>query len=206
MSNRGLTFLAECQTEFEAAIMRSTLERNGVECYLTNTATATALSYVGTAIGGTQIHVFEDDLSLARKLTEKPPYDSLDTTEWYCTLCEEEQEAAFDVCWKCGRSRASGGRTISSDDKLASEPAERELSVDLSELAKLERDVVRAWRASLFGVVSLPVLLHLYSAFLLIAVGLTGEKLPLKTKKMFWSAAIIDLAVFVIVVGLILRL
>lgn len=206
MSNRGLTFLAECQTEFEAAIMRSTLERNGVECYLTNTATATALSYVGTAIGGTQIHVFEDDLSLARKLTEKPPYDSLDTTEWYCTLCEEEQEAAFDVCWKCGRSRASGGRTISLDDKLASEPAERELSVDHSELAKLERDVVRAWRASLFGVVSLPVLLHLYSAFLLIAVGLTGEKLPLKTKKMFWSAAIIDLAVFVIVVGLILRL
>lgn len=206
MSNGSLTFLAECQTEFEAAIIRSTLERNGVECYLTNTATATALSYVGTAIGGTQIHVFEDDLALARKLIEKSQCESSDATEWYCTHCEEEQEAAFDVCWKCGRSRASVGRTISSDDKLASEPAEKERSVNFSELAKLERDVVRAWRASLFGVVSLPVILHLYSVFLLIAVGLTGEKLPLKTKKMFWGAAIIDLAVIVIVVGLILRL
>ncbi len=198
MPNNKLTFLTECQTEFEAEIIRSTLERSGIESYLINGATATTLSYIGSAIGGTQVHVLESDLPRARQLAEQRKPGSSNEAEWYCTHCDEEQGSAFDVCWKCGQDRASVGRTISPESNLESEFKEQELlTSNLAQLHLLEHDVVRAWRASLFGVVSLPVILHLYSAYLLVGVALSGEKLPIKTRWMFWGATIIDIAVIV---------
>ena len=207
MTRHRLITLGRYPTEIEAELVRSVLERNGIECYLSNCAAATALSYIGSAVGGAEIRVYESDIDAAQSLIETTEGGGDDNTAWFCTACEETQGPSFDECWKCGQDREQVGialpesrlddPNIAHDSQSSKFQAEKQLIGD---------DIVRAWRLSLFGLVTLPFILHLYSTFILIAVALSGEPMPRQAKRMFWGAAVIDVTAILLFVLILRRL
>lgn len=196
-----LVLLREFATEVEAQLAQSALEREGIESFLTNISTATALSYVGVATGGVRLSVDSDQHDRAREILRNDIPENFDASDWYCGDCREPQDGRFEVCWKCGKERASVETRESDADDIAEEVE----PVD-SEILLLEKSVTRAWRSAIFGLFILQGILHLYSMYLLMDVFLAGRKLSRPIIWKFWGAAAIDLmALFIIYYLLVLR-
>ena len=124
----------------EAEQVRGVLEANGIAAFVDGANATTALSYVGTALGGVKVLVGAGDADRAVGIV-----DSLDDEPdvpgkpWFCGPCEEEVDAGFDACWSCGKARAEVERpfpTRSGDERnAADQPAKDAPNVSPAEMS-----------------------------------------------------------------------
>jgi len=152
----------------------------------------TALWYVGTALGGVKLLVSEKDAAQARRLLADDYVNALQTRAspaWKCEKCHSDVDAGFVVCWNCGAEldESTAKEEVQSDSKriqsqTAPHGADAPLDKSMSDRppdgpdgkaaagveSQLPDDLIRAWRASLFGYLLLPPLLNLCSTWLLI--------------------------------------
>jgi hypothetical protein len=125
MSRPELVKIAACANAIDAEQIRSRLEQHGIAAFLDGANANTALSHVGTALGGVRVLVRMTDAEQAAEIVASARRDSMASPDpWYCGQCEEEIEGGFDICWSCGNARADVGRPlpVTSDDQRL-EPA-----------------------------------------------------------------------------------
>lgn len=181
--------IASAGNEFEAEHMRAFLAENGIRAFVIGGATQTALSYVGTAIGGVKVVVDTDDKERASSLLAEMDNGS-STEAWYCGHCEVDVDAGFDICWSCGKSRtkAEAVRDSLDEDQSADRvdanvnvAPEKHVTVnqDLGHEAttefELASQVGSAWRAACLGFTILPFFTHAYAIYVLAS---TFKSLP----------------------------
>ena len=210
----------------EAEYVRSVLEENGVAAFIDGAAANTALSYVGSAIGGVKVFVRTGDVERARKIVENVDGESdAAAASWFCGSCEETIDGTFEICWACGRARAdverpfpatcddehfdSGFRedgeadTPIPDDSgydtanpYASPMTSTAVTIPSDQRGEINPDaeamLLRAWRASIIGVVFLPIILHMYSMYLLIRAAMTATTFSQDGNKRFCRAFIVN--------------
>ncbi len=234
--------IASYANAVEAEHTRALLEENGLSAFVDGAAANTALSYVGTAIGGVRVFVRAGDTEQALGIIENV-FEESDTSAapWFCGRCAETVDGTFDVCWSCGEVRASAERPFpvapdvapsrpgTEGDSDANWPALDNSCYDQSnpyaspmtaetiaapgdEGAQIspwaEAMLLRAWRASILGLVFLPFVLHLYSMYLLARAAMTAGKFSPDGEKRFYRAFGVNVVaglIWGLVIGLALR-
>jgi hypothetical protein len=195
---KKLVEIARFDDLFRAETVRIGLEELGIPVFIESSETNRAMHYIGTALGGVKVLVPEEKkaeaLAAIVSFTESA---SSTTPEWICGECGEQVDAGFETCWSCGAGREAGMAvpppSATFQDELAApndpnDPGEATLPTNPYESPKTstadspqvdeaetpdatkeaEAIVLRAWRASVIGVVLCPVLLHIYSMYILI--------------------------------------
>lgn len=184
MAHDQLVTLASYPNAAVASIVRSHLEEEGIRTYLDGETASTMMSHVGTALGGVRLMVASHDLERAVALLQ----DELGERPqglWACGECGETVEPDFDVCWMCGADRPEqpevverkslneeeweridGGRLGDAESNLET----TDTDTDESDETAVGDDLAeRAWRASLLGIVFLP--LTIYAGWLVAKAG-----------------------------------
>jgi hypothetical protein len=214
--------IKSCASAVEAEQIRSVLEEQGVPAFVDGANTNTLLSHVGTALGGVRVFVRADDVEEALEIIESSGGAS---DPWYCGNCREMIEANFDLCWSCGNLRTDveqpfplvhgikhdlgeaaeqeaalpdlsgydAANPYASPRAPAMATAPIEPAGEISEEA--EAMLLRAWRASIIGIVFLPFVLHLYSMYLLIRAASTTRAFTPQGEKRFYRAMAVNLLV-----------
>ncbi len=234
--------IASYANAVEAEHARAVLEENGVSAFVDGAAANTALSYVGTAIGGVRVFVRAGDAEQALGIVENVLGETeASAASWFCGRCAETVDGTFDVCWSCGEARANVERPFpvtpdvapskpgTEGDDEANRPALDNSCYDQSnpyaspitpetiaapgdEDAQIspwaEALLLRAWRASILGLVFLPFVLHLYSMYLLAHAAMTTGRFSPDGEKRFYCAFGVNVVAGVVwglVIGLALR-
>lgn len=183
--------IANFALETEALQFRSMLESHGIEAFADGTAAGTMLSYFGTALGGIRLYVKADDVAAATEVLRSiNQADATDDEAWFCGECHEKVDAGFHVCWSCGQPRAEVELATPTSGGLVFATAEVE---DTSSDGDEDATLMRAWRASIIGLVFFPLFTHLYSMCLLIDVGMSGAELSGFGQKRFYLTLAINL-------------
>lgn len=189
-----LRLLETVSLPFEAEHLQQVLAAKGIEVFVEGVHSSNTFG-MNALMGAIKIKVREEDLPSARQALSELHNNS--GTAWYCGACQETNEPSFDYCWKCGGQRSDveaepptasrGGADVDVTDFRSQHPSQAnfnpspyappqtESTTDLpsEESSEYEELVNRAYRASIIGLVTLPVVLHLYSCLLIIsAVGL----------------------------------
>lgn len=103
----------------DAEHIRNVLEANGISAFIDAAATNTALSYVGTALGGVRVFVRADDVQHAIEvIASDDDASNSGRAPWFCGSCEEEIEGSFDICWSCGEPREQVARPLPNSRKI----------------------------------------------------------------------------------------
>lgn len=172
--------IASYALEVEALHFKSILEDNGIPAFVGGANANTVLSYVGTALGGVNLFVRTSDAVRAAEIIS-PLRDESDShcEKWFCGNCDEEVDAGFQVCWSCGQVRAKA--------EQASRPAANTNNSEVEANDKTEDTLRRAWNASLIGLVTLPIILHLYSIYLLLSVAEQGAKCSPQCRRLIYQ-------------------
>lgn len=108
---------------------RSRLEAAGIRAFVAGENAASALSYVGPALGGVKLQVGESDLERAAELLAED--DEADAAAeaagpWRCRPCQEVVDASFQVCWACGLPREDvEDETFGAEKTTRSIPSDR---------------------------------------------------------------------------------
>ena len=91
----------------QAEHILSVLRENGIDGFVDNAATQTALSYVGVALGGVNLYVRKNEVADAQAVLKnlQVGIDPLQPP-WYCGECQVEVDGGFEVCWSCGKPQA----------------------------------------------------------------------------------------------------
>jgi hypothetical protein len=187
-----LVQMASFENTIEAETARVALEHEGIQAFVDGAATANALSHVGTALGGVRLMVAKGDAQRAAKVMDLLAREArLDKAPWFCGVCREEVEATFDVCWSCqgDRSSVEVPRPQAAAD-LSSKATEAEAP---GEDSAVEAMLARAWRAAVIGIIFLPILLHLYSMWLLLRASTSGAAFSQQGSRRFYQAFAINL-------------
>lgn len=217
--------ITACSNAMEAEQIRSILEEHGVSAFIDGANTNTALSYVGTALGGVRVLVPAADAEKAIEIVESARGESaVPSVPWYCGQCNETIDGAFEVCWSCGNPRADIEQplpiTPTNDACVESGFEEGDVAdTPIPEFSDLDYDesnpyaspmttgstsaqcdkppeindeaeamLLRAWRASIIGIVFFPVATHLYSMYLLIRAANTATTFSPNGQKRFYRA------------------
>lgn len=81
--------------------VKNILEANGIDVILKNEFTSGAVGEVSPFDAWVEVWVVNDgDYQEATKLVENalsPNYEA----DWICGKCQEENDATFEICWKC---------------------------------------------------------------------------------------------------------
>ncbi len=106
MARTDFVEIAACANAVEAEQIRNALDQHGVSAFIDGASANTALSYVGTALGGVRVLVERSDAARAIEVVEGLR-DDPDITQapWYCGECHETIDGAFELCWSCGHAR-----------------------------------------------------------------------------------------------------
>jgi hypothetical protein len=159
----------------EALLARELLETEGIEVRLRNEHAASAMPHMTNALGGVGLAVAAADVERADEL-----------------LAPGVGEPAEDGAPDGGGPDAGG-------------PEADAGALDGDEGAEPARDALarRAWRAAILGLVFLPVLLHLYSAWLALRFhGEAGPASPASRRRaglaLLVDAAVIGLAAYLL--------
>jgi len=102
--------LKRCRDVIEAETLRIRLASAGIHAVVQGGQTATALSYVGSAVGYPQVEVTEDDYQSAVAILEADRVALATAGGWGCSRCGEYNEPSFDICWSCNKTRGPEDR------------------------------------------------------------------------------------------------
>lgn len=161
MGSTSLRTVATFGSPVEARLAQTRLQEAGLTAFVHGEETGTTLWYVGTALGGVTLQVPEADLERAAEILRSQD-QSRAAAAWTCPACGSEVDAGFEVCWSCGASGEENPQPETAHPALA-----EEMMPSGTDPPRADELLDRAWRASLFGLVILPGILHLYSATLL---------------------------------------
>lgn len=106
--SRSLLQIAAFSNAIEAEHLRLLLQRHGIAAFLDSANTATALSHLGSAVGGAKVLVSPDDADRALEViraADEP--EGAGDQVWFCGQCCVDVDAEFEVCWSCGQPRAN---------------------------------------------------------------------------------------------------
>ncbi|MCA9153602.1 MAG: hypothetical protein KDA38_02395, partial [Planctomycetales bacterium] len=235
MARTRLITLATFENAGQAYAAQGCLAARGIMAQVDGDVSHTALSYVGSALGGVKLLVLAEDADAAREcLATADPDSTDDSGPWQCDKCQEEVDAGFDVCWSCGATREEAAIPLKHvplrAEVLPSLPAvENEPDAsDPNDHSKLHlpRDpknpyaaptqvgavnrasiveerggddetealVLRAWRASIIGLVFWPGILHFYSMWLLLRAAFSkSEELSPTASRRFKLALAVNI-------------
>ena len=90
-------------------LLKSKLAANGIDCIIKNEeVSGPAAGEIPPVVAKPELWVIDDEqYSLATHIIkEELAAFSLPKKEWHCPQCGEYLEGQFDVCWKCGHSKA----------------------------------------------------------------------------------------------------
>lgn len=225
MTTPEIVVIERFANELDAERVRNVLGDFGITAFVEGANVNTMLSYVGPALGGVRLLVRAGDVPRAKEIidklqTEQPSEDAA----WYCGVCHEQLDASFELCWKCGGVRADVERPQpgtnedsltdstqtprTTHDHLSQRAGDRNQIASVSQAdansAEAEELCLRAWRSALFGLVMLPVVLHIYSLYLLLSAARLTSKFSEQGQRRFNGALVIDLLVAALV-GIVIR-
>lgn len=99
--------IARFASEIEARHLSSVLAEHGIDAFVQGSATSSALSYVGSAIGEIRLQTAAEDATRALAVLSEHRLAKIQSdAAWYCGSCQVEVDPGFEVCWNCGRDRA----------------------------------------------------------------------------------------------------
>ena len=96
---------AAFEMEYEALLLRTALEENGIEAWVTGGDGVNMFGAGLTTSGlvGVDVRIRKKDLAAARELKAriKKELHALPTPSWTCK-CGESVDEGFAICWSCG--------------------------------------------------------------------------------------------------------
>lgn len=201
-------------TAFEAEQTQNRLREAGIGAWVEGAEAQTAMSYIGSALGGVAVVIADEDILAAEEILrdESPPGGP-----WTCRVCCSDIDEGFDVCWKCGADRSQARepepappavelgpedytvepdeRSSTSAEDLASPyapiAAEQLQSRPIDEQQVEEEDmplVKRALIAAILGPFMLPVIAQLYVIILLVRIAPRYSRLNRAGRRDAWIA------------------
>ena len=84
--------------------LRNVLEDEGISCSIINEYASGGAGDLAAFDTWPELWVNDiKQFGKAEEIMQKIVYDQTDNF-WYCAGCQEKNGAAFEICWKCGRS------------------------------------------------------------------------------------------------------
>ena len=105
-----------CHSVMEAETVRIRLEAAGIHAIILGAEAGVALSYFGGAVGYPQVEVPAEDFERASELLQADQQVLRQAQPWSCARCDEPNEAAFEFCWSCNKSRDAADPIIAADE------------------------------------------------------------------------------------------
>jgi hypothetical protein len=171
--SQSLVTVATFDSPPEAELARNRLEEEGISALLVDAETVGTLWYVGTALGGVKVQVEEADAPRARAILSRLAHKFASR--------ELDDYGLLSKSGKAPREHVEGnGQTVLDDETRESEA---------------DATARRAWRSAVIGLVVCPLLLHLYSAWLLLQLPWTEEPFTPAGKRLLYGALVIDILV-----------
>lgn len=195
-----LVTVARCGDVNEAEVARVVLADAGIRAVVAGGDLASTLSHLGPAVGDVLVQTSAADAERAQEIVGRlRAGESSDREPWFCSTCQHNVDANFDLCWKCGderteipavpetqerRTRYIPGQTETAEHgaQLSNDPyappdvapadAREFLPEGIESVEKAEEVALRALRAAVIGLLLLPPLLSFYAIYLLF--GLWG--------------------------------
>ena len=225
-------------TEVEANYVCSLLNEQGIQAFVDGAASNTMMSYVGTALGGVRLLTSADSAAAAIEFLAGLEDDTpAPEGQWFCGECKETIDANFEICWACGKERgiveAPAPKFEHEIDQTIDVGLDNEIvvgrptapssnpyvppgvsgsaameNVTASSSDDIDAMVLRAYRASLFGFVLIPVVTHAYSLYLLLSLAGPQANMSAKSNRLWYVAfaittlgCIIWIALFLLLMG-----
>lgn len=113
-----------CANSAQADAIRIRLEAEGIHAIVQGGEIGTMLSYIGPAVGYPYVDVPAEDYDEAVAILEADEIALATAQPWICSRCDEPNEAAFDFCWSCNKSRDGTDRVAQSPDPSDPEPSD----------------------------------------------------------------------------------
>ncbi len=163
----NLVCIASFPDSGSANIARSVLDSEGIAACLGAETANTVLAYVGPALGGVKLYVFADQVDKAKALlAAHSEQDLIDE------LPHDADEA--------GEAEASSPHPDDDEE---------------SPVARQRTDQIRrAWYAAILGTVLCPVVMNVYSLYLLLGEGLLWPETPQPSDWRINAALVVNLA------------
>lgn len=220
-------------TAFEAEQAKNLLGNEGIKAFIEGANAQTALSYIGSAVGGVKLLVPAEDVDRAEQaLTRVAPK----LGPWLCGHCFSEVDEGFDVCWKCGADRnaahtvdeaeetddpetpsAAYPSEFPSDQPSSNNPYQPPHPASLGRIAcpenvdrfhiedAADERVQQALTLAIFGIVILPGITHFCSLWLLFSCWSRFGQLSWRNANRFIVAIVLDVTVIAVLTALLLR-
>lgn len=204
-----LVTVARCGDVNEAELARLVLADAGIRAIVAGGDLANALSHIGPAIGDVLVQTSSADAERAHEIVEQwRSGESSGRQPWYCTTCQHNVDANFDICWKCGSERSEIPAVPETQEQrsryVPGSPEDDEFGPQLSgnpyapphsapvdsreflpqefeSIEQAEEIALRALRAAVVGLLLVPPLLSLYAIYLLLGLG--GLPLSIKGRR-----------------------
>lgn len=90
----------EAANSLEAHTLKGALESRGVAVQLKGEALAGALGELPMDVARVTLLVQAPDWPRAREFVQA--YQQKSYRTWHCGRCGEENDASFEICWRCG--------------------------------------------------------------------------------------------------------
>ncbi len=214
-----LCLLETVSLPYEAEHLQQVLGDGGVEAFVEGLHGSNAFG-MNSLMGRIRIKVREGDLPRARELLSE--MRNRGGSPWFCGPCQEVNEGSFDYCWKCGGERsvvATDPPLAEIDNSKVSidfssphakdtqfnpspyappesEPAVPvEVKTSASMQVEYEDRIERAYKASVLGLITVPILLHLYSLAILMSCASLNAVSTARTRWRVRSTLVINLTV-----------
>ncbi len=97
--------------------MRIRLEAAGIHAVILGAEAGVALSYFGGVVGYPQVDVPAEDFERATELLQADRQVLRHAQPWTCARCDEPNEAAFEFCWSCNKSRDAADPVATAEDE-----------------------------------------------------------------------------------------
>ncbi|MEM9645056.1 MAG: DUF2007 domain-containing protein [Planctomycetota bacterium] len=105
ISGERLVPLVQCENAAAASVLCNRLKHAGIPAFVQGAELTTMLSYIGTAIATVRVEVAESHLERATQLLQEDEQAAAQRTAWTCGRCDQVNEPAFELCWKCYKRR-----------------------------------------------------------------------------------------------------
>ncbi|MFK8111021.1 MAG: hypothetical protein AB8B91_02400 [Rubripirellula sp.] len=103
--------LSDFADAFQAETIRIRLAAAGIQAIVTGTDAAAALSMGGAGSDRlVRVEVARSDFDQAMTLLLEDRERLANAKPWICSRCDEQNEPAFEVCWKCSKPQEEGDR------------------------------------------------------------------------------------------------
>ncbi|NND97186.1 MAG: DUF2007 domain-containing protein [Pirellulaceae bacterium] len=126
---RSMQTLRVFSNPHQAEILRTRLDAEGILAVINGGEVATMLSHIGTAVAKVRLEVAPEDFQRAVAVLEEDDLQRAELTPWQCSRCDERNEASFELCWNCGKSRGDcDGEPVQSES--TGKPTETSVVLD----------------------------------------------------------------------------